>query len=216
MSATYEPGGRHAKYVAPLLDALRELGGSAKPREATAKVIERMRISAQELEKKHKSGDSVVENDVAWARNTLRSAGMIDNSKQGVWTLTAEGLAARPSIEQAREWIRAESAEYAARRKAAKEEAAKSEVIALELGETPGLVSSSNLLSVLKGLSPDGFERLSQLILREAGFSEVVVTARAGDGGIDGHGILQVNELVSFRVLFQCKRYKDSVGASYI
>lgn len=52
-----------------------------------------------------------------------------------------------------------------------------------------------------------------QAILREAGFIEVYVTGRSGDQGIDGHGTLQINPLVSFRVLFQCKRYRQSVSA---
>lgn len=52
-----------------------------------------------------------------------------------------------------------------------------------------------------------GFERLSQRLLRESGFVQVAVTGRSGDGGIDGYGTLQVNPLVSFKVLFQCKRY---------
>ena len=38
-----------------------------------------------------------------------------------------------------------------------------------------------------------------------------MVTGRSGDGGIDGHGTLQVNPLVSFKVLFQCKRYSNAV-----
>ena len=65
-------------------------------------------------------------------------------------------------------------------------------------------------------LSPGGFEKLSQRLLREAGFQEVRVTGRSGDGGIDGDGVLQINPLVSFKVLFQCKRYSGAVGASQI
>lgn len=44
----------------------------------------------------------------------------------------------------------------------------------------------------------------------------MVVTGRAGDGGIDGYGTLQVNPLVSFKVLFQCKRYTGSVSPSQV
>jgi restriction system protein len=68
---------------------------------------------------------------------------------------------------------------------------------------------------LLRKLQPDAFERLSQRILREAGFIKVEVTGRSGDGGIDGIGVLRVN-LLSFHVLFQCKRYQSSVGASAI
>ena len=45
---------------------------------------------------------------------------------------------------------------------------------------------------------------------------EVKVTGQTGDGGIDGHGVLQMNELVSFRVVFQCKRYAGSVGPGMV
>ena len=74
----------------------------------------------------------------------------------------------------------------------------------------------ADLLELLQSLKPDGFERFSQRLLRESGFQEVAVTGRSGDGGIDGIGILQVNSLVSFKVLFQCKRYKGVVTPSQV
>jgi len=39
---------------------------------------------------------------------------------------------------------------------------------------------------------------------------------KTGDGGLDGSGVLQVNPFVSFKVLFQCKRYAGSVTASQV
>jgi restriction system protein len=74
----------------------------------------------------------------------------------------------------------------------------------------------ANLLRILQGLSASGFERLCQRLLREAGFDQVVVTGKSGDGGIDGHGVLSVNAFVSFRVLFQCKRYAGSVSPAQV
>jgi restriction system protein len=65
------------------------------------------------------------------------------------------------------------------------------------------------LLGVLRSLPPAGFERICQRLLRESGFQRVEVTGRSGDGGLDGHGVLEVNPLVTFKVLFQCKRYRD-------
>ena len=65
-------------------------------------------------------------------------------------------------------------------------------------------------------LDPAGFERLVQRILRESGFIHVEVTGRTGDGGIDGKGIARIHGFMSFHVLFQCKRYKGSVGAGEI
>lgn len=52
-------------------------------------------------------------------------------------------------------------------------------------------------------------------LLREAGFSKVEVTGKTGDGGIDGTGVLRMN-LLSFQVIFQCKRWQGSVGSSTV
>ncbi|HET8853027.1 MAG TPA: restriction endonuclease, partial [Ktedonobacteraceae bacterium] len=72
------------------------------------------------------------------------------------------------------------------------------------------------LLSQLLDVAPDAFERLCQRVLRESGFVEVRVTGRSGDGGIDGVGIVRLGGLLGFPILFQCKRYQGSVGASTI
>src|SRR5205085_7945628 len=69
---------------------------------------------------------------------------------------------------------------------------------------------------LIETLSPAAFERLIQRMLRETGFTQVEVTGRTGDGGIDGKGIAKINGILSFRVVFQCKRYRGSVGASEI
>jgi restriction system protein len=53
-------------------------------------------------------------------------------------------------------------------------------------------------------------------MLRELGFINVEVTGRAGDGGIDGKGMLRLGGILSFPVVFQCKRYKGSVSPSQI
>jgi restriction system protein len=74
----------------------------------------------------------------------------------------------------------------------------------------------TKLLNLIKSLPSDGFERLSQRLLRESGFQQVVVTGKTGDGGIDGVGVLQVNPFVSFNVLFQCKRYQGAVTPSHV
>jgi restriction system protein len=71
------------------------------------------------------------------------------------------------------------------------------------------------LLSVLQAIPPGRFERLCQRVLRESGFTQVEVTGKSGDGGIDGIGVLRIS-LLSFQVFFQCKRYRGSVGASAI
>jgi restriction system protein len=67
----------------------------------------------------------------------------------------------------------------------------------------------------MQSIDPNAFERFCQRLLRKSGFTRVEVTGKSGDGGIDGVGVLRVN-LISFQVLFQCKRWKGSVGSEVV
>ena len=71
-------------------------------------------------------------------------------------------------------------------------------------------------MNLMRSLPADGFERLCQRLLRESGFEKVAVTGKSGDGGLDGIGVLQMNPFVSFKVLFQSKRYSGSVSVSQV
>ena len=71
-----------------------------------------------------------------------------------------------------------------------------------------------NLISTLRSLSPVGFEKVSRELLRESGFENVEITGGSADGGIDGFGTLEINPFVSFKVLFQCKRYAEGTPVS--
>ena len=71
------------------------------------------------------------------------------------------------------------------------------------------------MLQRLLEMPPDAFERLTQRLLREAGFRDVEVLGKSGDGGIDGVGVYRLS-LVSFPIYFQCKRYKGSVSAGTV
>ena len=72
------------------------------------------------------------------------------------------------------------------------------------------------LFDILRNIPPDAFERMCRRLLLESGFVEVKVTGRSSDGGIDGHGLIRLAGLISFPVVFQCKRYSGSVGARVI
>ncbi len=47
-------------------------------------------------------------------------------------------------------------------------------------------------------------------VVREMGFESVENTQFVKDHGIDGYGTLRVNEFITFRVIFQCKRYSST------
>lgn len=81
------------KYFAPLLQALKELGGSAARKEAHEKVIELMDISDEELSVTYeKTGAIRVLNQIDFARNDLAHEGFISSGTKGVWALTELGM----------------------------------------------------------------------------------------------------------------------------
>jgi restriction system protein len=207
----FKSGSRDERYYIPIIEVLKDLGGSGRTAEVVEGVIEKLAIPEEELAKTHRrSGDPVVKNDIQWARNTLREAGIIDGSERGVWRLTAKAFA--------REWTLSDLKPMLSgwRRNRLQPEQP-SEDLEPPPEDSAGAAPES-LLEVMRELPPDGFEKLCQRILREAGFSKVEVTGRSGDGGIDGHGILEINMLVNERVIFQCKRYAagQSVGPAEI
>ena len=208
-------GARFLHYFGPLLDALRGLGGSGTPDEVVERIATDLNLSDELQNETLPSGEPRLRNQVAWARFYLVREGLLDSSRRGVWSLTERGRSATLSLEQAREirrkWVRVFEAERRKRSDDVRGNAAPVEEESEVLTDLHGQV-----IELLRGLPAEGFERLSQRLLREAGFIQVVVTGRSGDGGIDGHGTLQVNPLVSFRVLFQCKRYTGSVSPSQV
>lgn len=203
-----------AKWLGPVLDALRALGGSGKPREVCDYVAEHAKVPAAALEATLKSGQTRFYNQVHWARQYLVWEGLLDASTHGVWSLTKAGYQAKLDEAAARKivakWVKIHAA---ARKSASPEEPETDETSAVpETDEEQGAV----LLEILKKVTPEGFERICARLLRESGFERVTVTGRPRDGGIDGFGVLQINPFVSFRVLFQCKRYKNTVSRAEV
>lgn len=223
-------GSEFARWINPVLRALRDLGGSARPREVVERVARDERVPDSVLDALNPAGGQRFSNQVHWARFYLADAGYIDRSKHGVWKLTERGVGAGTLSDQE---IDALVEDVAARSRGERQpklaavptaptRPAKPELNAedaeeeLPPDEQQDRDYRARLIGVLRALPPSGFERLCQRLLREAGFEQVIVTGKSGDGGIDGHGLLSLNPFVSFRVLFQCKRYQGAVTPSQI
>lgn len=202
----------------PTLVAVNQLGGSAAISEIDEAVPATYGVTEEQLAVEYPAGSSheglsKVIHRVHWARTYLKKIGALDNSVRGVWTITPKGqeyLAMDPAAASTalRE---ADSAVRAADRKAKQARAAAEEG---DEEEEAGDWKDS-LLSTLKAMDPYAFERLAMRLLREAGFRNVEVTSKSGDGGIDGVGVYKVS-LVSFPTYFQCKRYAGSVSAGVV
>jgi restriction system protein len=211
-----EEGSRFVTYFGPLLDALRGLGGSGTPDEVVERIANDLSIPDRVQNELLPSGGSRFQNQVAWARFYLAKEGLVDSSRRGVWSLTERGRAAVLTPQQSREvflkWVKF----YQSQRRARSDSREPEPVEIVEDAAGSPTDHRSEVVELLLGLPAAGFERLSQRLLREAGFTQVVVTGRSGDEGIDGYGTLQINALVSFKVLFQCKRYRKSVSPSHV
>lgn len=202
------------KYIEPVIEAIRELGGSGRPEEVREVIARNLLISESEQSEPLPSGvQSRFENQVHWARFYLVKAGYIDSSQRGVWSLTEKGrTTGKVSDDEIQSILKTVNGQTTKREKPTDiSVTADADPTLLELGGY-----REELANLLQSLPPAGFERFCQRLLRESGFQEVAVTGRSGDGGIDGIGILQVNPLVSFKVLFQCKKYVGSVTPSQV
>lgn len=210
------------RFVGPVISALSELGGSGRPEEVRAAIAKALSISEEEQARPLPSGvQSRFENQVHWARFYLAKGGYIDASRHGVWTLTEKARAlGKVSPAQAREIYRTVAVEFGKSRGKVSSptdaQATDEQVAPTTEAEHTFISYREAVAAKLLALPPAGFERFCQRLLRESGFEEVTITGRSGDGGIDGLGILQVNPLVSFKVLFQCKRYTGSVTPSQV
>lgn len=216
----------YTELIIPTYDALKQLGGSGTNNEIYERVIVNLNLSDEVLDEPHLGSlnQSEVEYQLAWARTYLKNYGIIVNSARSVWSITSE-YASELTV-SAKEIVA-----FTVQKNAKKREMAKSndkpdgkmdkledDIDSNDDVEFPDEVKPwrQQLANVLQNMDPYGFERLSQRLLRECGFTQVSVTKKSGDGGIDGTGKLKINGIVSFNVAFQCKRYKGLVSSGDI
>jgi len=199
-----------------LLQALKDLGGSGSVEEVNQRTIQILALPESIVEYPHAgSSKTEVEYRLAWSRTYLKKVDLLENSARGIWSLTQSGrettkIDPRAIVEEVR-------------RLASLTQSSQQQNISLNDDnlendgiDLPDEIQTwrEKLRNILYNLAPDAFERLAQRILRESGFTQVEVTGRTGDGGIDGTGTIKLNGIISFHMLFQCKRYQGSVSSS--
>ena len=199
------------KMMNAALKAFRELGGSASIAELEEKVAAILKLSEDDINEIHRANITKFSFRLAWTRNYLKRYGLLDNSTRGVWSLTQKGQEAKAVDEKEVIKVVKEKDKKAT----GDQEEKNDESIASSIVEEE-LTWKEELIEILQGMKPASFERLCQRLLRESGFVQVEVTGKSGDGGIDGKGIIKIGGLISFKVIFQCKRYKGSVDPSAV
>jgi len=204
--------------LVPTVKAIIELGGSGTIEEINSKVYEIANLSDDILLIPH--GDKGTTNEVdyriAWSRTYLKKYGLLENSARGIWALSKSDIDV-DKLDQI-EIVKTVRDQDKPLQPKIKTPISKSDQLEEEVTDEVDKTDEwkEKLLNVLYGISSSAFERLAQRILRESGFFQVEVIGKSGDGGIDGKGIVRVSGLLSFHVIFQCKRYKGSVTPSQI
>lgn len=214
----------YKELIIPTYEALLELGGSGTNDEICAQVIKAMNLPDDIVDEPHLGNinQTELEYQLAWARTYLKNFGVIINSGRSVWAIA-------PDYTTKVELNTKEIVAYTVNRNMQRRLSA---AVSIEVQDSePNDTDPTNdyeeypdeikpwrqkLSEILQNMDPYGFERLTQRLLRECGFSQVEVTKKSGDGGIDGTGKLKINGIFSFNVAFQCKRYKGAVSAGDI
>lgn len=192
----------------PVLKALQTLGGSGSVSEIEDQVIEILHLTDKEINEIHRGSRTKLSYRLAWTRNYLKRYGLLENSSHGIWSLTVKGRDTRTvNKDEVNRHVKAMDKEI---------QSIESEVAGGAEPEKIPKLWQEKLHDELLNLSPAAFERLCQRILRESGFTHVEITGRSGDGGIDGRGIIKIGGLLSFHIIFQCKRYVGNVSAEQI
>lgn len=191
----------------PTLKALYDLGGSGSNEEIFNKVVAITQLPSDVIDIMYNFTMTEVEYRLAWAKTYLKNYGAIENSRHRVWSLTAKGA----KMLKEKKIDTKDIINFTTKKRGKETNTQESEINKIE-----SINWRDQITEILLNLDPYAFERLAQRLLRECGFSEVQVTKRSGDGGIDGTGKLRIQGIFSFNVAFQCKRYKGQVGSAAI
>ena len=215
---------RYTQLIVPTFEALKTLGGSGNNDERLNQIIIDLKIPDEVADIQHKgrTNKSELSYQADWARTYLRIYGVIENSARSVWSIKPDyvsvtNLDAKKIVDT----VTLESKKKRANKNGESlnsEDKPEDDDPTNDYAEYPDELKPwrEQLGDILQNMDPYGFERLAQRVLRECGFTQVEVTKKSGDGGIDGTGKLKINGIFSFNVAFQCKRYSGLVGAPAI
>jgi restriction system protein len=163
---------RYHDLMWPALQATKELGGSATVGEMNERAMKSAGVTEEQQSVPHKDGRlSEVEYRLHWARTHLKGIGALENSARGVWAITDRGRSmSEPEMRSANKAWR----ESLRRERLERRSSQATETEGEDAEEEAEASWKDQLIARLLELPPDGFERLAQRILREAGFVNVV------------------------------------------
>jgi restriction system protein len=186
-----------SELLLPTILAIKALGGSANTDEIEEQIIKDLKLSEEQSDEIHRGTTTKLSYQLGWARYRLKKGGLIENSARAVWSLTPKGKAASANNNPL---VIAPSQGGSDPTSDITPDSGYEEI-----SNSSEFTWQENVLQILQSVDPDKFERFCQRLLRELGFTEVSITGRTGDGGIDGKGFIKIGGVLAFHIVFNAK-----------
>lgn len=205
-------------FIPRILATLREMNGVAKAGAVKSAVVQAISDAGGTLNHQMlASGVPKYQNDIYWARMYLVNAGMLEPAKtagHGTWKLTTLGWESPLDMSTAAAIYFQSASKGSKNKDQADMPAPSGDDLQQDLAGT--INWQVQLKEILWSLSEQGFEHLCAAIMTANGLDQIKVTGKSGDKGIDGMGLMYLDEagLVSIRVAWQCKRYTSGTVGS--
>jgi restriction system protein len=219
-------------FMLPALKALSE-ADTLHLRDVATRAADALNVSDEERELLLPSGtQSIFRNRAGWALNYMKNAGLVTTTKRGVYQITERGRAVlRRGLPRVDNTVLSEFEEFRAyinKYRAAQSSSqladpspvepsngASPEEALLAAHETLRENLASQLIDMLKSVSPARFEAIVVDVLQAMGYGggragAARAVGRSGDGGIDG--VIEEDRLGLDTVYVQAKRWEHTVG----
>ena len=205
-------------FIPRILTTLRDMNGVAKAGAVKAAVVQAMSEAGEAMnDQMLASGVPKYQNDIYWARMYLVNAGLLEPAKtagHGTWKLTSQGWESPLDMATAAAIYFQTASKGNKNKDEADMPAPSGDDLQQDLEGTVNW--QVQLKEILWSLSDQGFEHLCAAIMTANGLDQIKVTGKSGDKGIDGMGLMYLDDagLVSIRVAWQCKRYTTGTVGS--
>ncbi|WBX70238.1 restriction endonuclease [Tenacibaculum retecalamus] len=186
-------------------------------REMSKEIIEKFysHLTDEQLEKKTKSGDTLILNRIAWGKSYLKKGGFIEFPKRGMVKITDKGKnsvnksLSLKDVENSSNFLDFYTEEHPTKDTTPQkiENASPQDLIDEGFLQIETEVKEE-LLDKLKSMDPFYFEKVILILLKKMGYGDFIETAKTGDGSIDG--IINEDKLGLDKIYIQAKRYGEN------
>lgn len=205
----------HETFI-PILQIL-EKGETLQARDLYERVIEKFyfELTKEQLNIKTKSGDTLINNRIAWGKSYLKKGGYIEFPKRGYVKITEKGKQHNSNTLSLKQVENSDNFLKFYNQENQKENLTDTTIynsspqdLIDEGFKSIDLQVKDELLDKLKNIDPFYFEKVILILLKKMGYGDFIETTKTGDGGIDG--IINEDKLGLSKIYIQAKRYGEN------